>query len=140
MTAKKAEPAVAKVARIGAVGRRKEAVVRVYVTPGSGKIKINGKDIQDYLGRETLVFLVREPLEATETMEKFDVDARAVGGGVNGQAGALRLGLARALVKIDERFHPMLKARGLLTRDPRMKERKKYGLAGSRKRFQFSKR
>jgi len=140
MTAKKAEAAVAKVARIGAVGRRKEAVVRVFMSPGSGKIKINGKDIRDYLGRDTLVFLVREPLEATETMDKFDVDARAVGGGVNGQAGALRLGLARALVKIDERFHPMLKARGLLTRDPRMKERKKYGLAGSRKRFQFSKR
>jgi small subunit ribosomal protein S9 len=139
MTAKKAE-AVAKAARIGAVGRRKEAVVRVYVTPGSGKMTINGKDVQDYLGRETLVFLVKEPLEATETMEKFDVDARAVGGGVNGQAGALRLGLARALVKIDDRFHPMLKARGLLTRDPRMRERKKYGLAGARKRFQFSKR
>ena len=138
MTAKKAE--AAKTARIGAVGRRKEAVVRVYVTPGSGKMTINGKDVQDYLGRETLVFLVKEPLEATETMEKFDVDARAVGGGVNGQAGALRLGLARALVKIDDRFHPMLKARGLLTRDPRMRERKKYGLAGARKRFQFSKR
>ena len=139
MTAKKAE-ATAKAARIGAVGRRKEAVVRVYVTPGSGKMRINGKDVQDYLGRETLVFLVKEPLEVTETMEKFDVDARAVGGGVNGQAGALRLGLARALVKIDDRFHPMLKARGLLTRDPRMRERKKYGLAGARKRFQFSKR
>lgn len=140
MTAKKAEAAVAKAARIGAVGRRKEAVVRVYVSPGSGKMTINGKDVRDYLGRETLVFLVKEPLEATEMMEKFDVDARAVGGGVNGQAGALRLGLARALVKIDERFHPMLKARGLLTRDPRMRERKKYGLAGARKRFQFSKR
>jgi small subunit ribosomal protein S9 len=139
MTAKKAE-AAAKAARIGAVGRRKEAVVRVYVTPGSGKVTINGKDVQDYLGRETLVFLVKEPLEATETMDKFDVDARAVGGGVNGQAGALRLGIARALVKIDDRFHPMLKARGLLTRDPRMRERKKYGLAGARKRFQFSKR
>ena len=139
MTAKKAEAAV-KAARIGAVGRRKEAVVRVYVTPGSGKMRINGKDVQDYLGRETLEFLIKEPLEATDTMEKFDVDARAVGGGVNGQAGALRLGLARALVKIDERFHPMLKARGLLTRDPRMRERKKYGLAGARKRFQFSKR
>jgi small subunit ribosomal protein S9 len=139
MTAKKAE-AAAKVARIGAVGRRKEAVARVFLSPGSGKITINGKDVAAYLGRETLVMLVREPLEATETMEKFDIDVRAVGGGVKGQAGALRLGLARALVKIDERFHPMLKARGLLTRDPRMKERKKYGLAGSRKRFQFSKR
>ena len=140
MTAKKAEAAVAKAARIGAVGRRKEAVVRVYMSPGTGKITINGKGIADYLGRETLVFLVREPLEATESMDKFDVDARAVGGGVKGQAGALRLGIARALVKIDERFHPMLKSRGLLTRDPRMRERKKYGLAGARKRFQFSKR
>ena len=138
MTAKKAE--AAKTARIGAVGRRKEAVVRVFVRPGSGKMTINGKDVKDYLGRETLVMLVREPLEATESMEKFDVDARAGGGGVNGQAGALRLGIARALVKIDDRFHPMLKARGLLTRDPRMRERKKYGLAGARKRFQFSKR
>jgi len=140
MTAKKAEVAAAKVARIGAVGRRKEAVARVFLSPGSGKITINGKDVADYLGRETLVMLVREPLEATETLEKFDIDVRAVGGGVNGQAGALRLGLARALVKVDERYHPMLKARGLLTRDPRMKERKKYGLAGRRKRFQFSKR
>jgi small subunit ribosomal protein S9 len=139
MTAKKAETA-AKAARIGAVGRRKEAVVRVFVRPGSGKMTINGKDVGNYLGRETLVLLVREPLEATETLDKFDVDARAVGGGVNGQAGALRLGIARALVRIDDRFHPMLKARGLLTRDPRMKERKKYGLAGRRKRFQFSKR
>jgi small subunit ribosomal protein S9 len=139
MTAKKAE-AAAKAARIGAVGRRKEAVARVFVRPGSGKMLINGKDVKDYLGRETLVMLVREPLEATESLDRFDVDARLVGGGVNGQAGALRLGLARALVRIDDRFHPMLKARGLLTRDPRMKERKKYGLAGRRKRFQFSKR
>lgn len=139
MTAKKAE-AAPKAARIGAVGRRKEAVVRVFMSPGSGKITINGKDVADYLGRETLVLLVREPLEATETLDKFDIDARAVGGGVNGQAGALRLGIARSLVRIDDRFHPMLKSRGLLTRDPRMKERKKYGLAGRRKRFQFSKR
>ena len=97
MTAKKAE-AAAKVARIGAVGRRKEAVARVFLSPGTGKITINGKDVAAYLGRETLVMLVREPLEATETLEKFDIDVRAVGGGVKGQAGALRLGLARALV------------------------------------------
>jgi len=108
--------------------------------PGSGKITVNGKDLDAYVGRETLVLLAREPLEATETTDKFDVDATADGGGVTGQAGALRLGIARALVKIDERYHPMLKSRGLLTRDPRMKERKKYGLAGRRKRFQFSKR
>jgi small subunit ribosomal protein S9 len=139
MTAKKAE-AAAKPATIGAVGRRKEAVARVFLRPGSGKVTINGKDLAEYLGRETLVLRVREPLEATETLDKFDVQATATGGGVTGQAGALRLGLARALVRIDERFHPMLKARGLLTRDPRMKERKKYGLAGRRKRFQFSKR
>jgi len=138
MATKKAE--AAKVEKIGAVGRRKEAVARVFLRPGSGKMTVNGKDVADYLGRETLVMVVREPLEATETLDKFDIDATANGGGVNGQAGALRLGLARALVRIDERFHSMLKARGLLTRDPRMKERKKYGLAGSRKRFQFSKR
>jgi len=138
MATKKAE--AAKVEKIGAVGRRKEAVARVFLRPGSGKMTVNGKDVADYLGRETLVMVVREPLEATESLDKFDIDATANGGGVNGQAGALRLGLARALVKVDERFHSMLKARGLLTRDPRMKERKKYGLAGSRKRFQFSKR
>ncbi len=136
--AKKAE--VAKAPLTGSVGRRKEAVARVFMTPGSGKITVNGKDLEAYIGRETLVLLVREPLEATETTGQYDVDATADGGGVTGQAGALRLGIARALVKIDERYHPMLKSRGLLTRDPRMKERKKYGLAGRRKRFQFSKR
>jgi small subunit ribosomal protein S9 len=136
--AKKAE--AARTALTGSVGRRKEAVARVFLMPGSGKITVNGKELDAYVGRETLVLLVREPLEATETAGKFDVDATADGGGVTGQAGALRLGIARALVKIDERYHPMLKSRGLLTRDPRMKERKKYGLAGSRKRFQFSKR
>jgi small subunit ribosomal protein S9 len=138
MTARKAE--AAKATKIGAVGRRKEAVARVFLRPGSGKVTVNGKELGEYLGRETLVLMVREPLEATESLDKFDVDATANGGGVTGQAGALRLGLARALVRVDERFHPMLKARGLLTRDPRMKERKKYGLAGRRKRFQFSKR
>jgi small subunit ribosomal protein S9 len=138
MTAKKTE--AAKAPRTGAVGRRKDAVVRVFLRPGTGKVTVNGKDLAAYLGRETLVLRVREPLEATESLDKFDVEATATGGGVTGQAGALRLGLARALVRVDERFHPMLKARGLLTRDPRMKERKKYGLAGRRKRFQFSKR
>lgn len=126
--------------RIGAVGRRKEAVARVFLRPGEGKITVNGRGLTEYFGRETLVLTVTEPLEATESTGKFDIEATADGGGITGQAGAVRLGIARALTHVDERFHSMLKARGLLTRDPRMKERKKYGLAGRRKRFQFSKR
>ena len=129
-----------KTTQTAAVGRRKEAVARVYLTPGTGKTSINGKDLVDYLGREVLVMQVREPLEVTETLGKYDIFARVNGGGPAGQAGALKLGIARALVKIDERCHGVLRSKGLLTRDPRMKERKKYGLAGSRKRFQFSKR
>jgi len=125
---------------IGAVGRRKEAVARVYVRPGSGKTVVNGKELAVYLGRGTLVMQVKQPLEATETVDKFDIQATVRGGGVTGQAGALRLGIARALVKLDEAHHSVLKSQGMLTRDPRMKERKKYGLAGRRKKFQFSKR
>lgn len=125
---------------IGAVGRRKEAIARVYIRPGEGKTTINGRDMADYLGRETLVLQVREPLELTESTGRFDIEATVTGGGITGQAGAVRLGIARALVRVDERFHGMLKSKGLLTRDPRMKERKKYGLAGRRKKFQFSKR
>jgi small subunit ribosomal protein S9 len=130
----------AKADMIGAVGRRKEAVARVFLRPGEGKITVNGRELAEYFGRETLVLRVREPLEATDSAGKFDIAAHADGGGITGQAGAVRLGIARALTKVDERFHAMLKARGLLTRDPRMKERKKYGLAGRRKAFQFSKR
>jgi small subunit ribosomal protein S9 len=138
MVTKKQE--AARAALIGAVGRRKEAVARVFVRPGEGKITVNGRGLTEYFGRETLVLRIREPLEATESTDRYDIEATADGGGITGQAGAVRLGIARALIKLDERFHPMLKARGLLTRDPRMKERKKYGLAGRRKRFQFSKR
>jgi len=123
-----------------AVGRRKEAVARIYMTPGSGKTLVNGKDLVEYLGREVLVMQVREPLEATESLGKYDIRANVTGGGIAGQAGALRLGIARALIQIDESFHSTLRSKGLLTRDPRMKERKKYGLAGRRKKFQFSKR
>ncbi|MDH3197066.1 MAG: 30S ribosomal protein S9 [Candidatus Krumholzibacteria bacterium] len=126
--------------QIGAVGRRKESVARVYLAPGSGNTTINGKELAAYLGRETLVLRVNEPLAVTETLGKYDVRAVVSGGGIAGQAGAVRLGIARALVKADERFHSVLKTKGLLTRDPRMKERKKYGLAGRRKAFQFSKR
>lgn len=126
--------------QIGAVGRRKEAVARVYLTPGSGKTTINGRELTAYLGRETLVMQVRRPLEVTESVDKYDVKAIVTGGGITGQAGALSLGIARALVKADEVHHGVLKSKGLLTRDPRMKERKKYGLAGRRKAFQFSKR
>jgi small subunit ribosomal protein S9 len=138
MVAKKQD--AAKPETIGAVGRRKEAVARVFMRPGEGKITVNGRELNEYFGRETLVLTVKEPLEATESTGKFDVEATADGGGITGQAGAVRLGIARALTRVDERFHSMLKSRGLLTRDPRMKERKKYGLAGRRKRFQFSKR
>ncbi len=125
---------------IAAVGRRKEAVARVYLTSGTGKTVVNGRELVDYLGRETLVLQVRMPLEVTGTLGKYDIQATVRGGGVAGQAGALKLGIARALVLADETLHGKLRANGLLTRDPRMKERKKYGLAGRRKRFQFSKR
>jgi len=108
--------------------------------PGDGKTTVNGRELADYLGRETLVLQVNEPLELTESVGRYDISATVCGGGITGQAGALRLGIARALVKVDEGLHGLLKAKGLLTRDPRMKERKKYGLAGRRKKFQFSKR
>ena len=126
--------------QVSAVGRRKEAVARVYLQPGTGKTVINGKDLVEYLGREVLVMQVREPLEITESLGKYDIQATIRGGGPAGQAGALRLGIARALVKLDADAQGALRGKGLLTRDPRMKERKKYGLAGRRKKFQFSKR
>ena len=121
-------------------GRRKDAVAAVRLVPGKGKITINGKDIDDYFGLDTLKLIVRQPLAATQTEDKFDVIVKAVGGGISGQAGAIRHGIARALLLADETFRAPLKAAGLLTRDPRMKERKKYGLKGARRAPQFSKR
>ncbi|MEJ2720770.1 MAG: 30S ribosomal protein S9 [bacterium] len=126
--------------QVSAVGRRKESVARVYLKSGTGRTLINGRELTDYLGREVLVMQVREPLEVADCLGKYDIQATVCGGGIAGQAGALRLGIARALVQMDDSLHGALRAKGLLTRDPRMKERKKYGLAGRRKRFQFSKR
>lgn len=121
-------------------GRRKKSVARVRVYAGSGNITINDREINDYFGLETLKLIVRQPLALTETMEKFDIVCRVSGGGVTGQAGAIRHGLSRALLQYDENLRPALKKAGFLTRDPRMKERKKYGLKGARRAPQFSKR
>lgn len=121
-------------------GRRKSSVARVYLVPGTGKITINKRDIDEYLGLETLKVIVRQPLVATETVEKFDVLVNVRGGGYTGQAGAIRHGIARALLEVDSEYRPVLKKAGFLTRDPRMKERKKYGLHKARKAPQFSKR
>ena len=121
-------------------GRRKKSVARVRVYAGTGKITINDRDIDDYFGLETLKLIVRQPLALTGTEEKFDIVCRVNGGGVTGQAGAIRHGLSRALLQYDEELRPALKKAGFLTRDPRMKERKKYGLKGARRAPQFSKR
>ncbi len=123
-----------------ATGRRKESVARVRIRPGSGNFVVNGKPLLDHFKRETLKMIIEQPLERTETMGKIDVVASVEGGGLTGQAGALRLGISRALLQYDPDLRPILKAAGFLTRDPREKERKKYGLAGARKRYQFSKR
>ena len=120
--------------------RRKKSVARVRVYPGTGKITINDRSIDDYFGLETLKLIVRQPLALTGTTEKFDIVCRVNGGGVTGQAGAIRHGLSRALLQYDEALRPALKKAGFLTRDPRMKERKKYGLKGARRAPQFSKR
>ena len=121
-------------------GRRKSSVARVRVYKGTGKITINDRDIDNYFGLETLKLIARQPLTLTDTTEKFDIVCRVAGGGVTGQAGAIRHGIARALLQFDENLRPTLKKAGLLTRDPRMKERKKYGLKGARRAPQFSKR
>ncbi|MCE2514857.1 MAG: 30S ribosomal protein S9 [Acidobacteria bacterium] len=121
-------------------GRRKTSTVRVFLRPGTGAITVNAVALEKHFPTESVRTRIRDPLVVTESTEKFDILATASGGGVSGQAGALRLGIARALVKSDPELRTPLKKAGLLTRDPRVKERKKYGLAGARKRFQFSKR
>ena len=121
-------------------GRRKSSIARVRLIPGNGKITINSKDIDEYLGLETLKVIVRQPLVATDTLNKYDVICTVKGGGFTGQAGAIRHGIARALNEANAEFRPALKQNGFLTRDPRMKERKKYGLKKARKAPQFSKR
>ena len=121
-------------------GRRKSSVARVRVYAGTGKITINDRDIDDYFGLETLKLIVRQPLVLTATEGQFDIVCTVVGGGVTGQAGAIRHGLSRALLQFNEELRPALKKAGFLTRDPRMKERKKYGLKGARRAPQFSKR
>ena len=121
-------------------GRRKSSVARVYLVPGTGNIVINKRTIDEYFGLETLKLIVRQPLVATETTDKFDVLVNVHGGGTTGQAGAIRHGIARALLQVDAEYRPTLKSAGFLTRDPRMKERKKYGLKAARRAPQFSKR
>ncbi len=121
-------------------GRRKSSVARVRIYNGTGKVTINDRDIDDYFGLETLKLIVRQPLNLTGTADKFDIVCRVNGGGVTGQAGAIRHGVARALLQYDAELRAELKKAGLLTRDPRMKERKKYGLKGARRAPQFSKR
>jgi small subunit ribosomal protein S9 len=121
-------------------GRRKSSVARVYLVPGTGKITVNGRDIKDFFGLETLITIVKQPLTATETADKFDVIIFVKGGGTTGQAGACRHGISRALLEVDADYRPTLKKAGYLTRDPRMKERKKYGLKAARRAPQFSKR
>jgi small subunit ribosomal protein S9 len=122
------------------VGRRKESVARVYMTPGKGGIIINGREFKDYICRESLAIVVTQPLDLTDQRESYDITVNVKGGGLTGQAGAIRLGIARALNEVSEDFRPALKAAGFLTRDAREVERKKYGQPGARKKFQFSKR
>ena len=128
------------VSQIISTGRRKKSIARVRLVPGNGKCTVNGREMGEYLQRDTLLMVARKPFTVTGSGDKYDVIARVQGGGIAGQAGALCHGIARALVKADEMYKPELKKAGLLTRDPRMKERKKYGLKKARKAPQFSKR
>ena len=131
---------MAKTTKFYGTGRRKSSVARVYLTPGTGKVVINKKDMDDYFGLETLKIIVNQPFVATNTVGKFDVLVNVRGGGFTGQAGAIRHGISRALCVADPEYRPALKKAGFLTRDPRMKERKKYGLKAARRAPQFSKR
>lgn len=131
---------MATAARYYGTGRRKKSIARVYLMPGTGNITINKRDIDDYFGLETLKVIVRQPLNVTDTVGKFDVLVNVRGGGYTGQAGAIRHGISRALLQADADYRPVLKKEGFLTRDPRMKERKKYGLKAARRAPQFSKR
>ncbi len=135
-----AEKKTKSVSQIISTGRRKKSIARVRLFPGTGKYVVNGKDMGEYLQRDTLLLVARQPFEVTNTGDKYDIIVRVIGGGISGQAGAICHGIARALVKADEMYKKDLKAAGLLTRDPRMKERKKYGLKKARKASQFSKR
>lgn len=121
-------------------GRRKNAIARVYLKPGKGEITVNNREVKEYLSQDILVMIVKQPLVVTENEAKFDVIAKVTGGGVAGQAGAIRHGISRALLEADATLRPALKREGFLTRDPRMKERRKYGLKKARKASQFSKR
>ncbi|MDD4334156.1 MAG: 30S ribosomal protein S9 [Desulfotomaculaceae bacterium] len=121
-------------------GRRKNSVARVFLIPGEGNVIINNKPISEYFGRRTLEMVVRQPIELTGADSRFDIRAKVLGGGISGQAGAIKMGIARALTQADPNLRPLLKKAGFLTRDPRMKERRKYGLKKARKASQFSKR
>ncbi|MFO8129130.1 MAG: 30S ribosomal protein S9 [Bacteroidales bacterium] len=125
---------------INTIGRRKTAVARIYLKPGNGKVTVNKKDYKNYFSSGTLHYVVNQPFEVTDTLNKYDVDAQIDGGGITGQAEALRMAISRALCEVDAEFRPPLKAKGLMRRDPRMVERKKYGQKKARKKFQFSKR
>jgi small subunit ribosomal protein S9 len=127
-------------AKFYGTGRRKSSVARVYLVPGTGKVTINKRDMDEYFGLDTLKLIVRQPLVITDTADKFDVLVNVRGGGFTGQAGAIRHGISRALLHADIEYRPTLKKAGFLTRDPRMKERKKYGLKAARRAPQFSKR
>ncbi len=131
---------MAQMLQYAATGRRKTSVARVRLMPGEGKVVVNQTPLAEYFGKKTLEMIVKQPLVLTDTESRFDVIAKVHGGGITGQAGAIRLGIARALLKADAEMRPLLKRAGFLTRDPRMKERKKYGLKGARRAPQFSKR